>query len=270
MKGEMNELALFAGAGGGILGGRLLGWRTVCAVEINPYRRSILCQRQNDGILSPFPIWDDVRTFDGKAWAGAVDVVSAGFPCQPFSSSGRQLGKEDPRNMWPETCRVISEVRPEHVLLENVTGIRKYLPVVIDDLRRIGYTVKRPVIVAAASVGAGHIRRRIWIYANSNPARQPDLEVQQTPQEKISIGRSSRLDDSKAVSSNANQNRELQPEGGEQEGGERSGDGSWWETEPDVVRVVYGIPNGMDRISALGDGQVPQAMALAWKILTEE
>ena len=84
----MNELALFAGAGGGILGGHLLGWRTVCAVEWEQYPSSVLCARQNDKILPPFPIWDDVQTFDGKPWRGIVDVVSGGFPCQDISAAG--------------------------------------------------------------------------------------------------------------------------------------------------------------------------------------
>jgi site-specific DNA-cytosine methylase len=86
----MNELALFAGAGGGILGGHLLGWRTVCAVEWEPYPASVLAARQNDGVLPPFPIWDDVRTFDGRPWRGVVDVVSGGFPCQDISVAGKQ------------------------------------------------------------------------------------------------------------------------------------------------------------------------------------
>ena len=76
----MNELALFAGAGGGMLAGTILGWRTVCAVEIEPYCASVLIQRQNDGILPPFPIWDDIRTFNGRPWRGIVDVVSGGYP----------------------------------------------------------------------------------------------------------------------------------------------------------------------------------------------
>ena len=84
----MNELALFAGAGGGILGGHLLGWRTVCAVEWEAYPASVLCARQNDGLLPPFPVWDDVQTFDGHPWRGIVDVVSGGFPCQDISISG--------------------------------------------------------------------------------------------------------------------------------------------------------------------------------------
>jgi DNA (cytosine-5)-methyltransferase 1 len=78
----MNELHLFAGAGGGILGGILLGHTTVCAVEIEPYPRKVLLQRQRDGILPKFPIWDDVCTFDGKPWRGSVDVICGGFPCQ--------------------------------------------------------------------------------------------------------------------------------------------------------------------------------------------
>jgi DNA (cytosine-5)-methyltransferase 1 len=87
-KENLNELALFAGAGGGILGGHLLGWRTVCAVEWEPYPASVLCARQNDGLLPPFPIWDDVQTFDGNPWRGIVDVVSGGFPCQDISIAG--------------------------------------------------------------------------------------------------------------------------------------------------------------------------------------
>ena len=85
---NLNELALFAGAGGGILGGHLLGWRTVCAVEWEAYPASVLCARQNDGLLPTFPIWDDVQTFDGKPWRGIVDVVSGGFPCQDISAAG--------------------------------------------------------------------------------------------------------------------------------------------------------------------------------------
>lgn len=88
----MNELALFAGVGGGILGGKLLGWRTICAVEKDSYAASVLVARQNDGSLEPFPVWDDVRTFDGGPWSGIVDVVSGGFPCQDISAGGSVHG----------------------------------------------------------------------------------------------------------------------------------------------------------------------------------
>ena len=81
----MNELALFAGSGGGILGGHLLGWRTVCAVEWDAYAASVLVHRQNDGSLPPFPIWDDVQTFGGRSWRGRVDVISGGFPAKTLA-----------------------------------------------------------------------------------------------------------------------------------------------------------------------------------------
>jgi DNA (cytosine-5)-methyltransferase 1 len=76
----MRELALFAGIGGGILGGSLVGFTTICAVEIDAYCRNVLVKRQNDGVLPAFPIWDDVRTFDGRRYRGLADIVSGGFP----------------------------------------------------------------------------------------------------------------------------------------------------------------------------------------------
>ena len=88
----MRELALFAGAGGGILGGHLLGWRTICAVEWDAYAAGVLVARQNDGCLAPFPVWDDVQTFDGRPWRNRVDVVSGGFPCQDISIAGKGAG----------------------------------------------------------------------------------------------------------------------------------------------------------------------------------
>jgi len=116
----MHELALFAGAGGGILGGRLLGWRTICAVEWDPYAASVLLRRQDDGILEPFPVWDDVRTFDGKPWRGLVDVVSGGFPCQDISVAGGGAGIDGERSgLWSEMARVVGEVRPKFVFVEN-------------------------------------------------------------------------------------------------------------------------------------------------------
>src|SRR3954462_15521300 len=103
----MRELALFAGAGGGILGGKLLGWRTVCAVELDPYCRRVLLARQRDGWLPRFPVWDDVRTFDGRRWGGAVDVVSGGFPCTDISAAGRGAGIDgEASGLWREMARI--------------------------------------------------------------------------------------------------------------------------------------------------------------------
>ena len=101
----MNELELFAGAGGGILGGMLLGHRPVCAVEYDAYARSVLLARQADGTFPPFPVWDDVRTFRGEPWRGIVDVVSGGFPCQDISVAGSEpestAQEADSGARWP-------------------------------------------------------------------------------------------------------------------------------------------------------------------------
>jgi len=113
----LNELALFAGAGGGILGGHLLGWRTVCAVEWEAYPASVLLARQNDGLLPPFPIWDDVQTFDGKLWQGIVDVVSGGFPCQDISAAGKGAGIDGERSgMWKRWQGLLAKLDPNTLL----------------------------------------------------------------------------------------------------------------------------------------------------------
>ena len=115
----MNELPLFAGAGGGILGGHLLGWQTVCAIEIEPFAAGVLIARQNDGTLRPFPVWDDICTFDGTTWRGHIDVVSGGFPCQDISIAGRGAGMDGERSgLWSEMERVIGEVESVRAWIE--------------------------------------------------------------------------------------------------------------------------------------------------------
>ncbi|MBH9204880.1 DNA cytosine methyltransferase [Pseudomonas aeruginosa] len=168
----MNELSLFAGAGGGILGGHRLGWRTVCAVEFEPYAASVLVARQNDGILPPFPIWDDVRTFDGRPWRGLVDVVSGGFPCQDISAAGNGAGIDGERSgLWREMARIVGEVRPRFVFVENSPLlVRRGLAVVLGDLTELGYD-SGWCVMGAADVGAPHQRDRIWIVAHANDGR---------------------------------------------------------------------------------------------------
>lgn len=111
---------MFAGAGGGILAGSILGWRTVCAVERDSYAAAVLAARQNDKTLEAFPVWDDVSTFDGRPWRGIVDVISGGFPCQDISVAGKGGGIKGERSgLWGEFARIIGEVRPRYVLVEN-------------------------------------------------------------------------------------------------------------------------------------------------------
>jgi len=160
----MNELALFAGAGGGILGGHLLGWNCVCAVEYDRYARSVLMARQNDGCLPPFPIWDDVRTFDGRPWRGRIDVVSGGFPCQDISAAGKGKGITGERSgLWSEMARIVGEVRPRFVWVENSPLlVRRGLGLVLYDLAKMGFSARWGV-VGARHAGAPHRRDRIWL-----------------------------------------------------------------------------------------------------------
>jgi DNA (cytosine-5)-methyltransferase 1 len=160
---SVHELALFAGAGGGILGGKLLGWRTVCAVEWEPYPASVLCARQNDKILETFPIWDDVQTFDGKPWRGIVDVVSGGFPCQAYSTAAS--GRNTADDLWPEMRRIVADVAPTYVFAENVSRVA--IDQAANDCESMGYKT-RAISLSAKDLGADHIRERFWLLAYSD------------------------------------------------------------------------------------------------------
>lgn len=177
-KRRCNELALFAGAGGGILGSKLLGWNTVCAVEIEEYARNVLIARQNDGMLQPFPIWDDVRTFDGKPWRGIVDVVSGGFPCQDISAAGKGDGIGGEKSgLWGEMARIIGEIRPRFAFMENSPMLAsRGLGVVLGDLAEMGYDAEWGVL-GARDVGAPHRRDRIWILAYADKKRREKFEL---------------------------------------------------------------------------------------------
>ncbi len=166
--GGLRELALFAGAGGGILGGKRLGWRTVCGVERDAHAASVLVQRQANGTLEPFPVWADVCSFDGRPWRGLVDVVSGGFPCQDISVAGKGEGLEGARSgLWKEMARIIGEVLPRYVFVENSPALLgRGLGVVLGDLSRMGYDAEWG-IVSAADAGAPHLRKRIWILAHT-------------------------------------------------------------------------------------------------------
>ena len=164
----MNELALFAGSGLGLVGSRLLNHKVICAVEQDPFCQQILMARQEDGSLPPFPIWDDARTFKGKDWRGLVDVISAGFPCQPYAVCGQQKGIHDERNLWPDTARIISEGRPRVVLLENVPPVIQHMGAILTgDLARMGYSARYGVI-SAKEANAPHLRKRWWCVAHAN------------------------------------------------------------------------------------------------------
>jgi len=179
----MNELSLFSGAGGGLLGTKLLGWRSVGYVENNTYCQKILAQRIEDGFLDEAPIFGDIDDFiesgAAKKYKGYVDVVTAGFPCQPFSVAGKKKGQDDERNKWPQTIQCIRDVGCRYALLENVPGLLNsgYFPEILRSLAEAGFDA-RWTVLGADDVGAPHRRKRLWILADSDAGRiQPEEEV---------------------------------------------------------------------------------------------
>ena len=235
----MNELALFAGAGGGILGGHLLGWRCVCAVEYEPFQSCVLMQRQNDKVLPTFPIWDDVRTFDGRKWRGIVDVISGGFPCQDISTAGganREGLDGDKSGLWGDMRRIIDEVRPRYTLIENSPALTfRGLDRVLADLAAIRFDARWGVF-SAADAGARHRRERIWVAGiNRDTDQKPKL-----PQRQFQVGGFEPL-------------REMQRRG--------------WSPEDRMVGTSDGVAHWVDRFGAIGNGQVPAVVVLAWRSL---
>jgi len=287
----MNELALFAGAGGGILGGHLLGWRTVCAVEWEQYPASVLCARQNDKVLPTFPIWDDVQTFDGKPWRGIVDVVSGGFPCQDISAAGKGAGIDGERSgMWGEMARIIHEVRPRFVFVENSPMLTsRGLGRVLGDLAHMGFDARWGVL-GAADVGANHQRDRIWIVGkqmgNSNNDGQTTSKIRNSitqgsnpsktgQKQTCEFERSSKQYAQMAHSNLPQLKREGKPIGvqtpvtGSWHSCFDRQEQGWWDIEPNVGRVADGVAARVDRLKAIGNGQVPLCAATAWRVLSE-
>ena len=279
----MNELHLFAGAGGGILGGMLLGHTTVCAVEIEPYCRKVLLQRQRDGILPKFPIWDDVTTFNGTPWRGKVDVVAGGFPCQDISAAGKGAGITGERSgLWSEMARIIGEIRPKYAFVENSPMLTlRGLDRVLGDLSEMGYDARWGV-VGAYHVGAPHRRERIWILAYSTQL----FSNGGNDNSRVGLERESfsKLGNNCGAKNVANPMCKRQSGQGScwyasdpAEKREGETDRAWservghiWGIESRLGRVADGVANRVDRLKAIGNGQVPLVAATAWRILGGE
>ena len=174
----MNGLALCSGIGGLDLGLHIAldGYRTICYVEREAFCASALVARMEDKALDCAPVWDDLATFDGDPWRGVVDIISAGYPCQPFSVAGRRAGTDDPRHLWPHVARIIGECEPGLVFLENVPNhLRIGFDIVAGDLQRMGYAVAA-TLHTAAEVGAPHRRERLFVLAHHVRRRRDRLD----------------------------------------------------------------------------------------------
>lgn len=170
---ELRGLSLCAGYGGLDLGLHIAepNYRTVGFVERESHAAAALVARMDDQALGQAPIWDDLRSFDGRAFRDRVHIVSAGYPCQPFSYAGKRGGDADPRHLWPEVARIVEEVDPEWVWCENVEGhLSLGYADVAADLRRLGFTTKAGLFTAREA-GASHRRRRLFILAHADSKR---------------------------------------------------------------------------------------------------
>lgn len=266
----MNELHLFAGAGGGILAGLSLGHTPVCAVEWEPYAQAVLVARQNDGTFPPFPIWDDVQQFDGKPWRGIVDVVCGGFPCQDISVAGQGAGIDGERSgMWVHMARIICEVQPRYILVENSPAlVTRGLGRVLGDLASMGFDAQWGVL-GASDFGAPHKRERIWIVAHARSQRH------ELKDEALCTGRDATKLGSQVMADYAGVR---QPESWHQRDAVNcQTHQSWkasnafnvhgWAAEPGLGRMANGVAHRTHRLKAIGNGQVPRVAAAAFAIL---
>jgi DNA (cytosine-5)-methyltransferase 1 len=220
--------SLFSGIGGFDLGLERAGHEIVWQVENEPYCRRVLAKHWPD-----VPCHSDVHDV-GAHNLEEVSVICGGFPCQPVSVAGKQLAQDDERWLWPEFARVIRELRPRYALVENVPGLLvRGMGDVLRDLAELGYDAEWGC-VSAASVGAPHLRKRIFIVAHAKVM----------------------LCDGSDLHSRSDRNRApvVQP----RDGSSTEAPSSWWSVEPNVGRVAHGVPNRVDRLRGLGNAIVPQ------------
>ena len=226
------HLDLFSGIGGFALAAQWNGIETLGFCEIEPFAKRVLTKN-----FPNIPIHEDVRrTEDFEQYAGRIDLLTGGYPCQPFSVAGKQRGSEDDRHLWPAMLSVIKRVRPTWILAENVAGhIKLGLDEVLSDLEAEGYSA-RTIIVPACAVGAEHRRDRVWIIANSECGNG----------EKLGVSERSVLEAGRKAPDRFVYARNY---------------GVGWNTESRVLRSRDGVSFGVDRLKGLGNAIVPQVAA---------
>ena len=289
----LKVLDLFSGIGGFSRGFEATNFfETISFVENEPYCQAVLKHHWPE-----VPILGDITDVRGSDLPTRPDVICGGFPCQPFSQAGKQQAQDDARHLWPEMFRLIRECRPTWVVGENVAGlIRLGLDEVLTDLESEGYST-RTFNIPACSVGAPHLRQRLWIVAHSDSESEPDgsfdgnarqrqlgFEFVADSECKRERGRRIsrfRKDNSKNEEGLSVQSRRLgktvaDPDRDDRgrgrstkssgrksrmehwSGGECNRSEEWWEVEPDVGRLVDGLPNRVPQLRALGNSIVPQ------------
>ena len=256
----LTHLSLFSGIGGLDLAAEWAGFTTVGQCEFADYPTKVLEKHWPD-----VPRWRDVRaltkeSFYERTGLRTVDVLSGGFPCQPFSVAGKQKGKGDDRYLWPEMLRVITELRPRCVVGENVPGILRIAAgQVVEDLERAGYHVVMFNFEAAA-VGAWHRRSRVFFVGIADVADADGKGLQ---------GREQRAPAGECCETVYNAMCGGRYGGTWREQLQEFADGCCWAAEPDVGRVAHGVPHRVDRLKCLGNAVVPQQAYPIFRALKE-
>jgi len=187
---EITHLSLCSGYGGIDLGLKrvLPGLRTVAYAEIEAFAIEVLLARMEGGQLDAAPIWSDLKSFPWEQFSGLVDVLTGGYPCQPFSAAGKRLGTDDERHLWPYIANGIRLLCPRVCFFENVEGhISLGLSTVISDLEELGYRATWGIF-SAAEVGAPHQRKRVFIMADRDSKRGQLSNWWKQSTEQMSIG----------------------------------------------------------------------------------
>ena len=265
----MNGLDLFSGIGGNTLA--LSEWvNTVAYCEADKHAQAVLLSRMQAGDIRPAPICADITTLSPKHIDIPIDIIIAGFPCQDISVAGDGAGLEGKRSgLFFDVCRMVEEIKPRFVFLENVPAIRtRGLRTVVRELTNLGYDC-RWTRVSAASVGAPHRRERWFLLAHSLSEQLRHKQGRcrrQGGKGETEFGNHDKKE-SLAYTLREGPQRCRVPSGRQKENSHSSLE-SWWEIEPDVGRVADGVAFRVDRIKAIGNGQVPAVVRKAWKLLS--
>ena len=263
----MNHLSLFSGIGGLDIAAQWAGMQTVAFVERDPY-----CQRVLAKHWPGIPIYGDIHEVTDNVirGIGRIDIISGGFPCQPFSQAGKRAGQSDDRYLWPEMLRIIDIAGPRWVVGENVTGIiNMALDDVLADLEAKGYEA-RTIVFPACAVGAPHIRSRVSVVAYATITRNRRLSVRSrgSRQEKAHIDRGGEnVSDTKLTQW---PERTWDAKSMDEETSDQPRGCGWdSEVESELGRVADGIPHRVDRLRALGNAVVPQQAYQVFKLIAQ-
>ncbi len=273
---SFDTMHLFAGAGGGLLADLILGHHPIVAIEWDAYSCQVLRERSAEGWFPGLEVVEgDVRSVDFSRWAGKVDCIHAGFPCQDISAAGKGagIGEGTRSGLYREVMRAVDAIRPRFVFLENSPNIRtKGRHIVIGDLVARGYAW-RDGVLAASDVGAPHQRKRWWCLAADAHGMRQLQPQKRVPDERGWIGDGTAQDDANALRDSIQGKQPSSIDAQEwqepkvRQIGSLCDGGGWWASEPGLVRMVHGVPHRAHRIKGLGNAQVPLQAATAWCLL---